>query len=158
MWYVFNLFPVSPGVRAFSRLAWKLTDTGKSSVKSADVRWTYLQVNYFGIFWRNAKLQREITRVSERVQKRVPNAFCKVFRTRSRRCSERIRCIRLLLSCTVSPVLWSESASRKQHKSQPRTQVLNVRSYLAWNETLVSAGHVPVIFWRICSIVLEKVQ
>jgi hypothetical protein len=26
--------------------------------------------------------------------------------------------------------------------SQPRTQVLNLRSYLAWIETLVSAGNV----------------
>jgi hypothetical protein len=56
----------------------------------------------FGIFRRDSELQREITRVSERNQERVPrrcservqegvpNAFSKVFRTRSRRCSERV--------------------------------------------------------------------
>jgi hypothetical protein len=30
----------------------------------------------------------------------------------------------------------------KNYQAQPRTQVLILRSYLAWIETLVSAGHV----------------
>ena len=45
--YVSNLFPVSRGARPVSRLAWKLTNTDKSSAKNADVSGTYLQVNYW---------------------------------------------------------------------------------------------------------------
>jgi hypothetical protein len=55
---------------------------------------TVLSFIVFGIFRRNSRLQREITRVSERIQERVlegvPNAFRKVFRTRSRRRCKRV--------------------------------------------------------------------
>jgi hypothetical protein len=61
---------------------------------------TVLSFIVFGIFRRDSRLQREITRVSERIQERVlegvpnafmqegvPNAFSKALQTRSRRCS-----------------------------------------------------------------------
>ena len=125
-----------------------------------------LSFRVFGIFRRDSKLQREITRVSERIQERVlegvPNAFRKVFRTRSRRCSERVlegvpnafwnalrtrfgtrservRSIRLLLSSTVGHQLLSRELGlgrppiNKQLGQDLRRQISRTASVLIGN-------------------------